>query len=283
MTESATSVGPPQLPTADFYLGAWLVQPSLGIVAHDSVPTHLEPKAMLVLVCLAQHVGEVVSKDEIIHDVWPETFVTEHVLTHAIWQLRHAFHDRDVIETVPRQGYRLRPTEQSETATTNEVVSVAEVAFARTQQAKRRHRARSLVASIQSAYAVVGALLMASFGEAAAKALREPSFFVHHSRVFLAGAAWLTAIYCSVTITAVAMWFDRWRVYGRFDRWFSAFCPLNILCGMFLLGATADWLYFQSGSVWPIVIALLLVPFLLCGPFFQRRLIRRYHLGRAPA
>ncbi len=259
------------------------MQPSLGIIARDDIPAHLEPKAMLVLLCLAQRVGEVVSKDDILHYVWPDTFVTEHVLTHAIWQLRQAFQDHEVIETVPRQGYRLRAAEQGETASTREVVSVAEVAFARTQQAHRRRHARSLVASIQSAYAVVGALLMASFGETAARALKEPSFFVHQSRVFLAGAAWLTAVYCWVTITAVAMWFDRWRIYGRFDRWFSVFCSLNIVCGMFLLGATADWLYFRSGSVWPIVIALLLLPFILCGPFFQRRLIRRYHLGRAPA
>ena len=237
---------------------------------------------MLVLVCLAQHAGEVVSKDEILRSVWPETFVSEHVLTHAVWQLRHAFHDRDLIETIPRQGYRLRRPE-GESTTTGELVSVAEVAFARTQQARRRRRGRWLVASIQSAYALVGALLMASFGEATARASKEPALFAEHSPIFLGAAACLAAIYCSVTITAVAMWFDRWRVYGRFDRWFSVFCPLNIICGVFLLGAAADWLYFRSGSVWPVVAALLLLPFVICGSFFQRRLIRRHRLGRAPA
>ncbi|HEX8925859.1 MAG TPA: winged helix-turn-helix domain-containing protein [Terriglobales bacterium] len=85
----------------------WLVQPRLGIVSRNGERHHLEPKAMQVLVCLATHDGEVVLKDELIAAVWPDTFVSEHVLTHAISQLRQAFGSGDIIETVPRRGYRL--------------------------------------------------------------------------------------------------------------------------------------------------------------------------------
>ena len=66
---------------------------------------------MQVLVCLAEQQGEVVSKEQLIHTVWADTFVTDHVLTHSISELRRAFEDDAkqprVIETVPKGGYRL--------------------------------------------------------------------------------------------------------------------------------------------------------------------------------
>ena len=66
---------------------------------------------MQVLVCLAGRPGEVIAKDELISTVWPETFVSEDVLTRSISQLRKVFGD-DVrepryIETISRRGYRL--------------------------------------------------------------------------------------------------------------------------------------------------------------------------------
>jgi TolB-like protein/Tfp pilus assembly protein PilF len=66
---------------------------------------------MEVLVCLAQHPGETLPKDTLFHTVWPDTFVTDDVLTHAIPELRHAFEDdaREprIIQTIPKRGYRL--------------------------------------------------------------------------------------------------------------------------------------------------------------------------------
>ena len=93
--------------TGDFFLDEWLVQPSLGAVSRDGASHHLEPKIMEVLLRLAATPGAVVSKDELLRAVWPDTFVTEHVLTQAIWQLRHAFGAADMIETIPRRGYRI--------------------------------------------------------------------------------------------------------------------------------------------------------------------------------
>ncbi len=92
----------------DFFVGEYLVQPNLGTVTRQTKSHHLEPKTMHVLMCLASHPDSLVSKDEILHQVWPETFVTEHVLTQAIFQLRRVFSDGEVIQTIPRRGYRLR-------------------------------------------------------------------------------------------------------------------------------------------------------------------------------
>lgn len=66
---------------------------------------------MEVLVCLSRANGNVVSKEQLIRQVWPDTFVTDDVLKGSIWQLRKAFQDDSkhpqVIETIPKGGYRL--------------------------------------------------------------------------------------------------------------------------------------------------------------------------------
>ena len=101
--------------TADFFVGEWFVQPRLGVASRNGQTQHLEPKTMQVLSCLAAHAGEVVLKDELIASVWRATYVSEHVLTHAIWQLRHIFGECEFIQTIPRRGYRLmKPVRVSE-------------------------------------------------------------------------------------------------------------------------------------------------------------------------
>jgi TolB-like protein len=64
-----------------------------------------------VLVVLAEHAGEVVTRDELFEAVWQGQVVSDERLTHAIAELRRALHDdRDTptyIETVPKRGYRL--------------------------------------------------------------------------------------------------------------------------------------------------------------------------------
>ena len=54
--------------------------------------------------------GELVEKDELLREVWPNTFVEEANLTQNIFMLRKVLgHERDglkYIETVTRRGYR---------------------------------------------------------------------------------------------------------------------------------------------------------------------------------
>ncbi len=80
----------PDLQKQDFVVGKWHVQPSLNLVSCDEAVTRLEPKVMAVLVCLAEHAGEVVTKEQLMRAAWPDAYVTDQVLTHAIWQLRQA-------------------------------------------------------------------------------------------------------------------------------------------------------------------------------------------------
>ena len=95
----------------DFRIAAWLIEPRLNTVSNNGTTVHLEPKVMEVLVCLARHAGEPVPKEELLHTVWPNTFVTDDVLVRSISELRRVFQDdareSRVIQTIPKRGYRL--------------------------------------------------------------------------------------------------------------------------------------------------------------------------------
>jgi len=98
----------------DFHLGDWLIQPSLHRVSRGSESVHLEPKAIEVLLCLTQRAGEVVTKQEILDTVWPNTFVEEVALARCVSELRKVLGDNAkapaFIETIPKRGYRLVAT-----------------------------------------------------------------------------------------------------------------------------------------------------------------------------
>lgn len=95
----------------DFHLGDWLIEPNLSAVSRDGTIVHLQPKVMGVLVCLAQHAGQPVSKEKLLESVWPDAFVTDDVLKHSISELRRVFGDDaqnpTIIQTIPKHGYRL--------------------------------------------------------------------------------------------------------------------------------------------------------------------------------
>jgi len=92
-------------------IGDWRIEPDAGRLNRGDEQVQLELKVMDLLVHLAEHAGEVLTKDRLIRAVWQETFVTDEVLSNAVWQLRKALGDDArhprYIETLPRRGYRL--------------------------------------------------------------------------------------------------------------------------------------------------------------------------------
>jgi adenylate cyclase len=92
-------------------VGNWIVDPSLNSMSSEGGTIRLEPKVMGVLLCLAQHPGETLSKEQLFQAVWPNIIVTEYVLRRCIAELRRAFDDdagnSHIIETIPKRGYRL--------------------------------------------------------------------------------------------------------------------------------------------------------------------------------
>jgi eukaryotic-like serine/threonine-protein kinase len=77
------------------------------ILARDGKSIPLGSKAFEVLTCLVMHAGEVVTKDELLKTVWPESFVEEGNLSQHIFALRKALGDRSrFIVTIPGRGYQ---------------------------------------------------------------------------------------------------------------------------------------------------------------------------------
>jgi TolB-like protein/DNA-binding winged helix-turn-helix (wHTH) protein len=138
----------------DFKIGEWLVTPALNQIGSNGSSTRVEPKAMQVLVYLAEHQG-VVSKEQLISSVWPDVFVSEDVLPGCISALRKAFKDNarrpTVIETIHKNGYRLLlPVQRSNG--TGQVASTIPTS-----------RAKSLRWRVLAAVIAAAALILAAF------------------------------------------------------------------------------------------------------------------------
>jgi Tol biopolymer transport system component/DNA-binding winged helix-turn-helix (wHTH) protein len=95
----------------DFRIYDWRVQPRLNSVEIGCEVVRLEPKVMQVLTELSAHPGDVRTKEDLIHAVWPDTFVGDDALIRCISELRRVFNDSPrsprFIQTVSKVGYRL--------------------------------------------------------------------------------------------------------------------------------------------------------------------------------
>ena len=87
------------------------IEPSVNRVTGPGGVIRLEPKVMIVLCCLADHAGEMVSKERLLNAAWADVAVGDDVLIRAISELRRLFDDDPkqprIIETIPKAGYRL--------------------------------------------------------------------------------------------------------------------------------------------------------------------------------
>ena len=94
-----------------FFIGDWKVSPTEGLLLRGDDVVHLEPKAMELLVYLAQRQGEVVAREDIEKDVWGGTLVSYDSITSTVIKLRKALQDNarepDYIATIPKRGYEL--------------------------------------------------------------------------------------------------------------------------------------------------------------------------------
>ena len=98
-------------------IGAATVDSAARSITKDGVTRRASPKAIAVLTVLADADGEVVSRTALLERVWSDVCVGEEVLTQAVAELRRAFGDSPrnarYIQTVPKAGYRLLPTQRA--------------------------------------------------------------------------------------------------------------------------------------------------------------------------
>jgi eukaryotic-like serine/threonine-protein kinase len=94
-----------------YEFGPFRVDPEKEILVRAGEIVPLTPKTFQILLVLVRHNREVVTKDDLMKEVWPETFVEEANLSRNIFMLRKALgespQDHRYILTVPGRGYRL--------------------------------------------------------------------------------------------------------------------------------------------------------------------------------
>lgn len=98
-------------PTSEIYrFDDIVVDAAAHTVLRAGQPQTIEPKAFSVLLVLLRHKGELVTRDDLLDDVWGHRHVTPGVLTRVIAQLRHVLGDDSqrprYIQTQHALGYR---------------------------------------------------------------------------------------------------------------------------------------------------------------------------------
>ena len=84
--------------------------PQANILIKKQLEKRIEPKVMALLILLASRSGTVVTRGEILEELWPNIVVGDEVISQLIYSLRNALADDaknpKYIETIPKRGYR---------------------------------------------------------------------------------------------------------------------------------------------------------------------------------
>ncbi|HET7814011.1 MAG TPA: winged helix-turn-helix domain-containing protein [Candidatus Baltobacteraceae bacterium] len=94
---------------ASYRFGPFRLDKEQLLLSVDTQPLPLGPKVVETLLGLVERPGELVTKNELLDRVWPDGFVEEANLAQNIYVIRktlRAHWEHDVIETLPRRGYR---------------------------------------------------------------------------------------------------------------------------------------------------------------------------------
>lgn len=93
-----------------FIFGPFVLQPECQRLLKNDAPVRLGGRALEILTALVERPGEIVSKQQLLARVWPNTFVEQDNLKTNVAQLRRALGERHAqpcfIATVVGRGYR---------------------------------------------------------------------------------------------------------------------------------------------------------------------------------
>jgi TolB-like protein/DNA-binding winged helix-turn-helix (wHTH) protein len=146
-------------------VGAWCVNPTTGEISRNEETLRLETRAMLLLVCLAEHAGEVVSIDELLNQAWSGVVVSPDSVYQAVASLRRQLGDDpkqpSYIATVPRLGYRMVATVAPWQENERPDVGADDVKSPTSGTRKAREMGRPGLSRGMVAWAVVAALFFA--------------------------------------------------------------------------------------------------------------------------
>lgn len=110
-------------------MGHFFLDPTNRILRHDNVSVALSPKAFDALVYLVRNRGRLLTREELIQALWPDSYVEEGNLSVHIFQVRKALSTaadgQAYIQTVPKKGYRFNAEVKVVDQPLNELVTPA--------------------------------------------------------------------------------------------------------------------------------------------------------------
>jgi eukaryotic-like serine/threonine-protein kinase len=116
-------------PRIVYEFGPFRMDPDKQTLLRENDPVPVTPKAFETLLALVRRSRDVVSKEELLKEVWPDSFVEESNLSQNIFLLRKALgdtaEDRQYIVTLPGRGYRFAATVRTVTEQGEAVVAQA--------------------------------------------------------------------------------------------------------------------------------------------------------------
>jgi DNA-binding winged helix-turn-helix (wHTH) protein/Tol biopolymer transport system component len=93
-----------------FQIGEFFLDPANRLLRYGEAPVSLSPKAFDALVYLVRNPGRLLTRDELMQALWPDSYVEEGNLSVHIFQVRRALgtaaDGKAYIQTVPTKGYR---------------------------------------------------------------------------------------------------------------------------------------------------------------------------------
>src|SRR5215831_7357158 len=95
-----------------YRFGEFTLDPGRGTVLNSDRVVKLRPKVYQALLYILENRGRLIGKEELIHTLWSDAFVTEDSLVQCMVELRRALDDRaqEIVRTVPRRGYEFTAT-----------------------------------------------------------------------------------------------------------------------------------------------------------------------------
>ena len=171
-------------PSTTFVFGPFYLDPARRSLSREGQPVLLTPKEYDTLWVLVAAGGRVVDKEELIAQVWRDSYVGDGSLARNISVLRKSLGE-EVIETLPRRGYRITLTVASVLveagSTAAKPAPVAEVAPSAGQESAAvleptpRRKRRFLVGFAVAAVLVIGLIGSHFFAINAANASHSPA------------------------------------------------------------------------------------------------------------
>jgi DNA-binding winged helix-turn-helix (wHTH) protein len=96
--------------SARYEFGPFRLDPAERLLTREGQPVALTPKAFDTLLYFVENQQRLLTKDELIAQIWPDSFVEESNLAQNVSAVRRALGEKasggHYIETVPKRGYR---------------------------------------------------------------------------------------------------------------------------------------------------------------------------------